>query len=82
MDSTKYDWELDHRGILVSRTVPSGTLSPRRTYYNSHVAAETLGAHSSVYVSVRKPVKNPLTRSQTEDESEKTIHENPDDDDM
>ena len=27
MDSTKYGWELDHLGILVSRTVPSGTLS-------------------------------------------------------
>ena len=26
MDSTKYGWELDHLGILVPRTVPSGTL--------------------------------------------------------
>ena len=27
MDSTKYDWELDHLGNLVPRTVPSDTLS-------------------------------------------------------
>ena len=46
-----------------------------------HVAARKLVAQSSVYVRVRKSVKNPLTRSQMEDESEKTI-EDPDDDDM
>ena len=27
MDSTKYGWELDHIGILVPQTVPSGTLA-------------------------------------------------------
>ena len=27
IDSTNYGWELDHLGILVPRTVPSGTLS-------------------------------------------------------
>ena len=27
MDATKYGWELDHLGVLVPRTVPSGTLS-------------------------------------------------------
>ena len=66
----------------------------RRTYYSvftattiplgvalQHVAARKFGARSSVYVRVRKPVKNPLTGSQTEDESEKTI-EDPDDDDV
>ena len=26
IDSTKYGWELDHLGILVPRTMPSGTL--------------------------------------------------------
>ena len=26
MDSKKYGWELDHQGVLIPRTVPSGTL--------------------------------------------------------
>ena len=69
MDSTKYGWELDHLGNLVPRTVPSGTLSAppdvlQLIHCNGnlgvalqHVAARKLGARSSVYVRVRKPVK-------------------------
>ena len=29
MDSAKYGWEIYHLGILVTRAVPSGTLSAR-----------------------------------------------------
>ena len=69
MDSTKYGWELDHLGILVPRTVPSGTLSAppdvlQLIHCNGnlgvalqHVAARKFGARSSVYVRVRKPAK-------------------------
>ena len=68
MDSTKYGWELDHLGNLVPRTVLSGTLSAppdmlQLIHCNCKVsgcrtaAARKLGARSSVYVRVRKPVK-------------------------
>ena len=69
MDSTKSGWELDHLGILVPRTVPSGTLSAPPDVLQvihcngnlgvalQHVAARKLGARSSVYVRVRKTVK-------------------------
>ena len=96
MDSTKYGWELDHLNILVPRTVPFGSMSapPDIIYYSSftatarppvcrteHVASRKLGALSFVCVRVWKPVNNLLTRSQTENESEKTFGD-PDDDDM
>ena len=72
MDATKYGWELDHLGFLVQRTVPSGTLSVRPDilqliHCNCKASgcrtaacscnARKLGARSSVYVRVRKPVK-------------------------
>ena len=72
MDSTKYGWELDHLDNLVPRTVPSVTLSAppdilQLIHFTAtarplgvalqHVAARKLGARSSVYVRVRKPVK-------------------------
>ena len=70
MDSTKYGWELVHLGILVQRTVPSGTLSAppdvlQLIHCNGnlgvalqHVAARKLGARSSVYVRVRSLQKS------------------------
>ena len=52
MDSTKYGPELDHLGILVSRTVPARPLGVAL----QHVAARKLGAQSSVCVRVRKAI--------------------------
>ena len=95
MDSTKYGWELDHLDNMVPRTVPSGTLSAppdilqlihcncKASGYRTAacIAARKLGARFYVFCEGAEACKNPLTHSQTEDESEQTI-ENPDDDYM
>ena len=94
MDSTKYGWELDHQGILVPRTVPSGTLSaPPDILQLIHCNGKASGCRTVAWSCTKsgrtifclregaEACKNSLTRSQTEDESEKTI-EDPDDDDM
>ena len=94
MDSTTYDCELDHLGILVPRTVPSGTLSATPDVLQLiHCIGKPSGCRT-VSCSCTKigctifcqcegaeACKIRPTRSQTEDESEKTI-EYPNDDDM
>ena len=94
MDSTKYGWELDHLGIMVPRSVPSGTLSaPPDILQLIHCNGKASGCRTVAWSCTKsgctifclcegaEACENPLTRSQTEDESEKTI-EDPDDDDM
>ncbi len=90
----KYGWELDHIGILVPRTVPSGTLSaPPDTLELIHCNGKASGCRTAACSCTKigytifclcegaEACKNSLTRSQTENESEKTI-EDPDDNDM
>ena len=87
-------WELDHLGGLVPRTVPSGTLSAppdilQLILCNYKASGCRTAARSCTKIGCTifclcegaEACKNPLTRSQTEDESEKTI-DDPDDDDM
>ena len=94
MDSTKYGWELDHIGIMVNRTVPSGTLSAppdilQLIHCNGNASGCRIAACSCTKIGYTilclcegvEACTNPLTRSQTENESEKTI-EDPDDNDM
>ena len=86
MDATKYGWELDHLGVLVPRTVPSGTLSAppdilQLIHCNCKASGCRTAACSFCLCEGAEACKNPLTRSQTEDEPEKTV-EDPDDDDM
>ena len=94
MDSTKYGWELDHIGILVPRTVPSYTLSaPPDTLQLIHCNDKASGCGTAACSGTNigctifclcegaEACKNPLTRSQTENEYEKTL-EDPDDNDM
>ena len=94
MDSTKYAWELDHLGNLFPRTVPSGTLSaPPDILQLIHCNWNASGCRTAACSCTKigctifclcesaEACKNPRTRSQTEDPSEKTI-EDPDDDDM
>ncbi len=94
MDSTKYGWELDHLGILVPRTVPSGSLSaPPDILQLIHSNGKASGCRTAACSCTKigctifclcegaEDCKHPPTRSQTEDESEKTI-EDPDDNDM
>ena len=90
MDSTRYDCELDHLGILVPRTVPSGTLSATPDVMQLiHCNCKTSGCRSCTKIGCTifclregaEACKIRLTRSQTIDESEKTT-ENPNDDDM
>ena len=96
MDSTTYDYdcELDHLGILVPGTVPSGTLSAtpdvlQLIHCNCKASGcrtvacscTTIGCTIFCLREGAEACKIRLTRSQTEDESEKTI-ENPNDDAM
>ena len=95
MDATKYGWELDHMGVLVPRTVPSGTLAAPPDILQSliHCNGKAFGCRTAACGCTKigctifclcegaEACKNPLTLSQAEDESEKTI-EDPDDDDM
>ena len=94
LDSTKFGWELDHIGILVPRTVHSGTLSaPPDILQLIHCNCKASGYRTAACSCTKtgstifcicegaEACKNPLTRSQTEDESEQTI-EDQDDDDM
>ena len=91
MDSTKYGWEIDHLGILVRPTVPSGTLSDvlQLIHCNGKASECRTAACSCTKMGCTifclcegaEACRNPLTRSQTDDESEKTI-EDPDDNDM
>ena len=94
LDSTKNGWELDHIGILVPRTVPSGTLSaPPDILQLIRCNGKTSGCRTAACSCTKigytifclcegaEACKNSLTRSQTENESEKTI-EDPDDNDM
>ena len=94
MDSTKYGWELDHLDNLVPQTVPSGTLSAppdilqlvhcngkASRYRTAACSCTKIGSTIFCLREGAEACKNPLTRSQTEDESEQTI-EDPDDDDM
>ena len=86
MDSTKYGWELDHLGNLVPRTVPFGTLSAppdilQLIHYNGKASGCRTAAYSCTKIGCTifclcegaEACKNSLTRSQTEDESKKTI---------
>ena len=94
MESTKYDWELDHLYNLVPRTGPSGTFSaPPDILQVIHCNCKASGCRTAACSGTKRrctisclcegaeACKTPLTRSQTEDESEKTI-EDPADDDM
>ena len=94
LDSTKYGWELDHIGILVPRTVRSGTLSAppdilQLIRCNGKASGCRTAACSCTKIGYTifclcegaEACKNSLTRSQTENESEKTI-EDPYDNDM
>ncbi len=89
LDSTKYGWELDHIGILVPRTVHSGTFSAPPDILqlidcNCKASGCRTAACSCTKIGctifclcegAEACKKNPLTRSQTEDESEKTIED-------
>ena len=71
MDATRYGWKLDHLDVLVPRHCAFWYIVGTAGHYYSsftattrhlgvalqHVAARKLGARSSVYVRVRKPVK-------------------------
>ena len=94
IDSTKYGWELDHIGILVPLTVPSGTSSaPPDILQLIHCNGKASGCRTAACSCTKigytilclsegvEACKNPLTRSQTENECEKTV-EDPDDNDM
>ena len=93
MDSTKYGWELDHLGFIVPQTVPSGTLSaPPDIAQLIHCNYKAPGCRSvacsctkigstiSCLCEGAEACTNSLTRSQTENESEKTIEDRDDDD--
>ena len=93
MYSTKYGWELDHLGILVGRKVPSGTLSAppdilQLIHFNGKACVCRTAACSSSKIRCTifclfegaETCKNPLTRTQTEDESENTVGDQDDDD--
>ena len=94
LDPTKNGWELDHIGILVPRTVHSGTVSaPPDILQLIRCNGKTSGCRTAACSCTKigytifclcegaEACKNSLTRSQTENESEKTI-EDPDDNDM
>ena len=94
LDSTKYGWELDHIGILVPRTVPSGILfAPPDILQLIHCNCKASGCRTAACSCTKiwytifclcegaEACKNSLTRSQMENETEKTI-EDPDDNDM
>ena len=93
MDSTKYDWELDHLDNLVPRTVPSGTLSaPPDILQLIHCNGKAYGCRTAACSCTKsgctifclcegaEACKTPLMRSQMEDESEQTIEDQVDDD--
>ena len=82
MDSTKYGWELDHLDNLFPRTVPSGTLSAppdilQLIHFNCKASRYRTAACSCTKIGCTifslcegaEACNNPLTRSQTVDES-------------
>ena len=86
MYSTKYGWELDHIGVLVPRTVPSVTLSASPAISHLiHCNCEASGCRTAARSCTKigctivcpyegaEACTNPLRRSQTEEEPEKTI---------
>ena len=95
MDSTKYCWEFNNLCILVPRTVQSGTLTAppdilqlihgnckASCFWCRTVACSCTKIGCTIFSLCEgaEACKNPLTRSQTDDESEKTIEDPADDD--
>lgn len=94
MDSEKYGWERDHQGILLPRTIPTGSTSaPPNILQLIRCNCKTSGCRTAACSCSKigctvfcqcegtEACKNPLTGNRLDDEAEQATNE-PDEDDI